>query len=73
MDTDSVDPTTVTHRGLRVVETRHDGLVEDGDARADGLGRVIEERLEVGVGREAEARHSLLGAVDDEERSIRER
>ena len=52
-----------------MVQPRDDGGVEDGYARADGLCRVVKQRLQVGHAREPEAGDALHGAVDDQVRS----
>ena len=58
------------YRSLRVVETGDNGGAEDGNTGTDRLARVVEKRLEVGVGRKTESSHTLVSTVDDEEGTI---
>ena len=58
------------YRSLRVVETGDNGGAKDGNTGTDRLARVVEKRLEVGVGRETESSHALVSTVDDEEGTI---
>lgn len=66
------DAAVLEEDGFGVVEAGDDGVAEDGDAGADGLGGVVEEGVEVGSGGEAEAGGALLGAVEDEEGAVGE-
>ena len=60
------DATVREKDGFGVVEARDDGVGHGGDARTDRLRRVVEERVEVGRGGEAEAGGALMGAVEDQ-------
>lgn len=66
-----VKATRFAYRCLGVVETRNDGGVEDGNAGPNGLARVVQKGLEVGVGGESKPCNTLLGTVDDQESAIR--
>ena len=54
-----------------MVQTSDDGVVQDRNAGANGLCRVVEQRGQVRVGCETETGHTLVGAVDDEEGAVR--
>lgn len=60
------DAAVLEEDGFGVVEAGDDGVCHDGDAGADGLAGVVEEGVEVGGGREAEAGLALVGAVEDQ-------
>jgi len=60
------DAAIVEEDGLRVVHACNGGVGHDGEAVVDGLGGVIEDGVQVGVGGETEAGDTLVGAVDDE-------
>ena len=62
-----------TYRGFGVVQTRNDGVVEDGDAGADRLAGVVEQRGQVRVRSETEAGNTGMSSVDDEEGTVRKR
>lgn len=62
-----------TYSGLGMVQTRDDSRIEDGDTRSNSLGRVVEQSLEVRIGRQTEAGNTRMGTVDDEEGPIRKR
>ena len=56
-------------RRLGVVQPCDDRVAEDREALADRLRRVIQERVEVGVTRQSESGHTLVGTVQDHVRS----
>ena len=56
-----------------MIHARNNRVVKDRDARADGLGWVVEKRLQVGVRTETESSYSLVSPVDDKECTIGKR
>ena len=56
-----------------MIHARDNGRVEYRDALAKGLNRIIQQGLEVRIRAETEASDTLLGAIGDEECSIRKR
>ena len=66
------DASHCTYGSLGVVQPRDDGGVEDGDARADGLRRVVKQSLQVRHAREPEAGNALHSTVDDQVRAVRQ-
>ena len=58
-------PSVHKESGLRVIHTGDDGGVEDGEARADGFIRGVEDCGEIGVFSEAETSFTMVGAVHD--------
>ncbi len=56
-----------------MVQTGDDGVVEDRETLANGLGGIVQESVEVRVVGQSETCDTLLCAVDDEVCAIRKR
>lgn len=59
--------------GLRVVQTSDGGVRHDSDTIAEGLLRVVEKSVQVGVSSKTESSNTVVGTVHDNVRAIGKR